>query len=267
MMISHKFTFPLLVLLIGFILNCTQATDSASSKDTASNEMLARLVTTNVQTKGKDDNDKINFEKSFENIYLNPKIKEYYLKLANKVLLETSSKSITLSQETIPCIISGNMKITTSLDLTILTSTDKYNKTAEISNEKKTIVFENCSNNSKSTIKSGTMTHTQTTKSKLTVATTSTTLTETITEGVETTDGTKVVTHVTRNGNKDATEKNQTSLTTTKKVNTYQVDSTNSVLTSFTPVSLTGQVTGQITHTTSSGETTKQINKTISKTY
>ena len=39
---------------------------------------------------------------------------------------------------------------------------------------------------------------------------TSTTLTETITEGVETTDGTKVVTHVTSNGNKDVTKKNQT---------------------------------------------------------
>ena len=78
---------------------------------------------------------------------------------------------------------------------------------------------------------------------------------------METTDGTKVVSHVTRSGNKDVTEKNQTSLTTTKKVNTYQVDSTNSVLTSFTPVSLAGQLTGQITHTTSSGDKTKQINK------
>jgi hypothetical protein len=80
---------------------------------------------------------------------------------------------------------------------------------------------------------------------------------------VETTDGTKVVSHVTRTGTKDVTEKNKTSLTTTKKVNTYRVDSTNSVLTSFTPVSLAGQ----ITHTTSSGDKTKQINKTISKTY
>jgi hypothetical protein len=266
MMILHRYTLPLSVLLIGFLLNCNQATDNSSNKDTATNNMLARLAT-NPQNRGAEDNDRMNFEKSFQNIYQNPKVKEYYLKLANKVLLETSSKSITLPEETVPCTISGNMKITTSLDLTILSSTDKYNKTAELSNEKKTIVFDNCSNNSKSTIKSGTMTHTQTTKSKLTVATTATTLTETITEGVESAEGTKVVTHVTRSGNKDFTEKNKTTLTTTKKVNTYQVDSTNSVLTSFTPVSLAGQLTGQVTHTTSSGDKTKQINKTISITY
>jgi hypothetical protein len=159
------------------------------------------------------------------------------------------------------------MKITTTVNLAILTNTDTYNKTAELSNEKKTVVFDNCSNDEYMTIKSGTIIYTQTTKSKLSIATASNVLTETITEGVESISGSKVLSKITHMGLKETTVKIENTFTTTKRVNTYTVDTTNTTLTSYTPVSVVGVLAGSISHSTPKGDKTDQINKTINKTF
>jgi hypothetical protein len=194
MIIIKMVKFPLILLLISIFLNCNQTKD-ANSKDSGSssnqNKMLSRLLNQKNgpnNEKGMADHEKDLLENLF---YENNKMKEYRLKLSNKVLLETTSKTISLPEESIACTVTGTMKITTTVDLTILTSTDTYNKSAELSNEKKTVVFDNCSNDEYMTIKSGTMVHTQTTKSKLSIATASNILTETITEGVESIEGSK----------------------------------------------------------------------------
>jgi hypothetical protein len=270
MIIIKMVKFPLILLLISIFLNCNQTKD-ANSKDSGSssnqNKMLSRLLNQKNgpnNEKGMADHEKDLLENLF---YENNKMKEYRLKLSNKVLLETTSKTISLPEESIACTVTGTMKITTTVDLAILTSTDTYNKTAELSNEKKTVVFDNCSNDEYMTIKSGTMVHTQTTKSKLSIATASNILTETITEGVESIEGSKVLSKFTHNGLKETTVKISNTFTTTKRVNTYTVDSSNTALTSYTAVSIVGVLAGSITHTTPVGDKTDQINKTINKTF
>jgi hypothetical protein len=259
---------PIILLFISFILNCNQPTDSNSkSSDSNQNKMLSTLLTQKNGSKDKKTSptqDKDLFEDFF---YENNKMKEYRLKLAIKLLLETTSKTITLPEETIACTITGTVKITNSIDLNILTSTDRYNKTAELSNEKKTVAYDNCSNQENVTIKSGTITHTQTTKSKLTIATASNILTETVTEGVESISGSKVTSRITNKGLKESTVKFSNTFTTTKRVNTYTVDTTNTTLTSYTPVSVVGVFGGTVTHALPTGEKVEQINKTINKTY
>jgi hypothetical protein len=260
---------PLFLLFISIFLNCNQAQD-ANSKDSGSsssqNKMLYSLLNPKNGPKQKEKaNHPIDFLENYFNE--NNKTKEYRLKLAKNVLLENTSKTFSLSEESIACTVTGTMKITTSIDLAILTKTDTYNKTAELSNEKRTVVFDNCSNDERMTIKSGTIIHTQTTKSKLTIATASSVMTETITEGVESISGSKVLLNVTPSGTKETTAKFAITFTTTKKVNTYTVDSTNTTLTSYTPVSVVGVFGGTITHTTPTGDKTDQINKTINKTF
>ena len=269
-MINKMIKLSLFLLFISIFLYCNQAKD-ANSKDSGSsnnqNQMLSRLLTQKNGTT--TERDMGNHEKDLlENLfYENNKMKEYHLKLAIKTLLETTSKTISLPEESIACTVTGSMKITTTLDLAILTNTDTYNKTAELSNEKKTIVFDNCSNDEHMTIKSGTIVHTQTTKSKLSIATASNVLTETISGGVESISGSKVLSKITPMGSKETTVKISNTFTTTKRVNTYTTDTTNTTLTSYTPVSIVGVLEGTITHTTPTGDKTDQINKTINKTF
>ena len=259
---------PIILLFISFILNCNQPTDSNSkSSDSNQNKMLSTLLTQKNGSKNKNTSltqDKDFFEDFF---YENNKMKEYQLKLAIKLLLETTSKTISLPEETIACTITGTIKFTTSIDLNILTSTDRYNKTAELSNEKRTVAYDNCSNQENVTIKSGTITHTQTTKSKLTIATASNILTETITEGVESISGSKVTSRITSKGLKENTAKFSNTFTTTKRISTYTVDTTNTTITSYTPVSVVGVFGGTITHSSPTGEKVEQVNKTINKTF
>jgi len=269
MIVNKMIKLPLFLLFISIFLNCNQTQD-ANSKDSGSsssqNKMLSSLLNSKNGSKQKEKaNHPIDFLENYFNE--NNKTKEYRLKLAKNVLLENTSKTISLSEESIACTVTGTMKITTSIDLAIITKTDTYNKTAELSNEKRTVVFDNCSNDERMTIKSGTIIHTQTTKSKLTIATASSVMTETITEGVESISGSKVLSNVTPSGTKETTAKFALTFTTTKKVNTYIVDSTNTTLTSYTPVSVVGVFGGTITHTTPTGDKTDQINKTINKTF
>ena len=269
-MLCRSNLLPLCLLFISIILNCNQTNDSNNkNSDNSNNQMLARLLAQNTQNIGtkRDESGGLDRDANFEDFFQTNKGKEYRLKFANKLLLETTSKTISLPEETITCTISGSVKVTTSSDLTILTSTDRFNKTAEISNEKITITFDNCSNDEKMTTKSGTITHTQSTKSKLTISTTNNKLTETRTEGAETINGTKTISRNTPRGVKDTTVKIQNTFNNIKIVNSYTVDSTSNTLTSITPVSISGNITGQVTHSTPSGEKTTQINKTINKTF
>ncbi len=248
-------------------INCNQLSDNKDKDSkTNSNQMLSRLLT---QNKDKNERDLDGLKKRpYEDIYFsNNKMREYRLKLANLVLLENTSKTISLAEESIACSVSGSLKITTSVDLTILTLTDTYNKTAELSNEKRTITFDNCSNNEQTIHKSGTITHSQTTKSKLTIATSSGVLTETSTDGIETIIGSVVILSNSKNGMKERTVSFSNTLNSTKIINTYTVDSANTKLTSITPISISGSITGQITHSTPNGEKINQVFEIINKTY
>jgi hypothetical protein len=269
MIVNKMSKLSLFLLLISIFLNCNQTKD-ANGKDSGSSSSQNKMLSSLLNPKnGPKQKDMANQEKDFLENYFNEnnKTKEYRLKLAKLVLLENTSKTISLPEESIACTVTGTMKITTTVDLAILTNTDTYNKTAELSNEKKTVVFDSCSNDERLTIKSGTIIHTQTTKSKLSIATASNVLTETITEGVESISGSKVLSKVTSSGTKETTAKIEITFTTTKKVNTYTVDTANTTLTSYTPVSVVGVFGGTITHSTPTGEKADQINKTINKTF